>query len=455
MSAPAIAKAMPQAVRMPRFIRDSLRARILTGIGIMLLPLLGLAAGALLGINSVNARFKDVVDEVIDEVHPVMHLQVAIFRAAMPMHDYLVHGERSERDEFARLSGKVESAFGRLLNSGSFHLEEERTLLDSAHKEWRQAQSVSERLLTLPQPVGDAAAALEMKRVDVQFGRVVDLLAGIHELAEAEIDSELAKANATGRAVLWIVFGVFGLGFAVAAWAGAALAWSILARVKALSEGARAFSEGNFSHRVQLEGHDELGRLAGVFNSMAAELDKTHQALRETSIRDPLTGLYNRREFDRRLRHELERCHRYQQPLSLLMLDLDHFKAVNDGHGHPAGDKVLREIAGQVKQALRGSDEVVRYGGEEFAVILPDADKPGARVLAQRIRAAIAACAVAVDENRTVNVTVSIGLAGFPDDANCGEMLIAAADRALYDAKRAGRNCVCSFDPEQRMENPR
>lgn len=453
MSAPAITSTIPLGVRIPQFIRDSLRARILTGIGIMLMPMLGLAVGALLGINSVNARFKDVVEEIHEKMHPIMALRIAILQAAMPANDYLIHGESAERDKFARLSELVEHASKRV-EAAPFALAEESALIDSAHEAWRQARSISETLLALPRPVGDLAAASEMKRMDAHVDHAIDLLEQVHELADEKIEREFAKATATGRTVLQIVFGVFGLGFAVAVVVGTALAWSILARVKALSDGARAFGEGNFSYRIQLEGHDELGRLASVFNIMAAELDKSHQALRETSIRDALTGLYNRREFDRRLEEYLRRCSRYHHPLSLLMLDLDHFKAINDGYGHPVGDKVLSEVAGIVKHGMRDSDEVVaRYGGEEFVVILPETDKLGAGVLAQRIRAAVAAYTFFADETHPLNVTVSIGLAGFPNDANSGETLIAAADRALYDAKRAGRNCVCSFDPAQSMEN--
>ncbi len=438
---------------MLHIIRDSLRARIFTGIGIMLLPLLGLAAGALLGINSVIGTFNDAVEEVREEIEPILTLQIAILRAAKPANDYVAHGESAERDRFARLSERVDHLFKRL-EAASFALAEKRALVGSARETWGQAQSIGERLLALPQPVGNSAAASEMKRLDAQFARAAVLLERVDELDDAEIERGFANATATGRTVLQIVLGVFGLGVALVVSVGAALAWSILSRVKALSDGVRAFGDGNFSYRVQLEGHDELGRLASVFNTMAAELDKAHEALRETSIRDSLTGLYNRREFDRRLLDELKRCIRYRHPLSLLMLDLDHFKAINDDYGHPVGDKVLSEVAGIVKHEVRNSDEVVaRYGGEEFVVILAETDKFGAGVLAQRVRAAIAAHIFSIDETRALNVTVSIGLAGFPNDANTGETLIAAADHALYDAKRAGRNCVCSFDPEQHMEN--
>lgn len=453
MSAPAITNTMPLGVRMPQFIRDSLRARILTGISIMLLPLLGLAVGALLGINSVIGGFNEAVLEVRGEKEPIMALEIAILRAEMPANDYLIHGESAERDQFARLSERVDHLFKRL-ETAPFARAEERALVGSAQEAWWKVRLISEKLLLLPQPVGDAAAASEMKRMDAQFERAIELLGRADELADTEIEEELAKTTATGRTVLQVVFGVFGLGFTVVIVVGAALAWSILTRVKALSDGARAFGAGDFSYRVQLEGHDELGQLASTFNTMATGLEKTHQALRETSIRDSLTGLYNRREFDRLLLDELRRCNRYRHPLSLLMLDLDHFKAINDGYGHPVGDTVLRKVAHIIKHEVRDSGEMVaRYGGEEFVVIMPETDKLGAAVLAERIRAAVAAYTFSVDESHPLNVAVSIGLAGFPNDADSSEKLIAAADRALYAAKRAGRNRVCSFDPEQHGEN--
>ena len=421
MNISAIANAMTQGMRMPRFIRDSLRARILTGISIMLLPLLALAIAALLGINSVTASFKEVVEKVHEEIEPITALQIAIFQAAMPANDYLIHGESAERDKFARLSDKVERVFRRVEGGSSTHAED-RALIRSANVEWRQARLISERLLALPQPVGDTAAASDMKRMDAHVDRAVGLFGQLHELVDKEIEGEFTTATANGRTVLRAVFGVFALGFALAFSVGAAMAWSIVARVRALSEGARAFSEGNLSYRVRLEGHDELGQLASVFNAMAAELDKNHQALRETSIRDSLTGLCNRREFDRLLKEELQRCGRYRHPLSLLMLDIDHFKAINDGHGHPAGDKVLR-----------GTADIIRGPA--------------------RIRLTVAGHTFPIDNKPPLNVTVSVGVAAFPDDAGTDAALIAAADSALYAAKRMGRDRVCSFEAKSSVEN--
>jgi diguanylate cyclase (GGDEF)-like protein len=186
---------------------------------------------------------------------------------------------------------------------------------------------------------------------------------------------------------------------------------------------------------------------------MAAQLEKSYAALQETASRDGLTGLFNRRELDSKLGEELARCKRYGHALSLLLVDLDHFKVINDSYGHPAGDKVLRGIADIIRGPARRSDVVARYGGEEFAVIMPETEKSGAQVFAERIRLAVAGHTFSIDNKPPLNVTVSVGVAGFPGDAGTDAALIAAADSALYDAKRAGRDCVRSFGLERCRED--
>ena len=181
--------------------------------------------------------------------------------------------------------------------------------------------------------------------------------------------------------------------------------------------------------------------------------ERNPQAQSEALCRDALTGLYNHCEFNQRLIVEFSRCKRYGRMFSMLMLDIDRFGAVNDRYGHITGDRILRGVADIIRTTTRRPDLVARCGGEEFAVILPETAGSGARRVAQRVLEAINGHTFGVEDCQALTVTVSIGLAGFPDDADSGKELIVAADRALYDAKRAGRNCVCSFDPEQHLEN--
>jgi diguanylate cyclase (GGDEF)-like protein len=163
-------------------------------------------------------------------------------------------------------------------------------------------------------------------------------------------------------------------------------------------------------------------------------------ALEELATTDPLTGLANRRRFDERLRHETERSVRTGSPLTLLLLDIDHFKSVNDTRGHPVGDILLRAVAGQCRTTVRTIDLVARVGGEEFAVLLVDLALHEAEQVADRMRKVVESTVVHLTHQPPLECTVSIGvaeLAGDPDE------LVSRADAALYRAKAEGRNRVC------------
>lgn len=158
------------------------------------------------------------------------------------------------------------------------------------------------------------------------------------------------------------------------------------------------------------------------------------------SITDPLTGLFNRRHFDTVLELERKKSERYQQPLTCLLLDIDHFKSVNDTYGHKAGDSVLLEIAQILKKSLREIDTPARWGGEEFTAILPNTDSKQGTMAAARILEKISSHTFEQLPDR--RITVSIGLASRGDFVNTTEALIVAADGALYEAKRKGRNRI-------------
>jgi two-component system, cell cycle response regulator len=186
--------------------------------------------------------------------------------------------------------------------------------------------------------------------------------------------------------------------------------------------------------------------------SLQERLREMQRKLEEQSITDALTGLKNRRFFDERLHEEFRRAQRYGDYLSLIMVDLDHFKQVNDRFGHPAGDAVLREAAALIRASLRDPDICARYGGEEFAVILPKTHMSGALAVAERIWRAIGAKEFVLGPGedgkapRAISVTGSIGIAFYPSkDINSSDLLLRFADQALYQAKRSGRNTICLY----------
>jgi diguanylate cyclase (GGDEF)-like protein len=187
--------------------------------------------------------------------------------------------------------------------------------------------------------------------------------------------------------------------------------------------------------RTQLREHGKL-------TAMTATLSARSETLEQAALTDSLTGMQNRRYFDDALREYLEEFQRIGKPVGLMILDLDHFKEVNDTHGHDVGDEVLRAVASCLKDMTRYHDVVARLGGEEFAVVAPNMDNDLLMKLAERIRKAIAAMAV-VSGNVRLKVTTSVGLAVW-DGKESADQFYRRADSMLYQAKRLGRNRVCA-----------
>ena len=186
-----------------------------------------------------------------------------------------------------------------------------------------------------------------------------------------------------------------------------------------------------------------LVALQGHVQSALANAHR-YDAIRRQVVTDHLTGLYNRRHFMNRAREETERSLRYQQPLSVLMVDIDHFKHFNDRFGHATGDRVLQAVAGVLKRALRNVDLCARHGGEEFAILLPNTPAANAFLVADRVRATLAGTRyTGLGLPPEENVTISVGVASCPKDANVLEELLELADKALYTAKARGRDRVC------------
>lgn len=196
-------------------------------------------------------------------------------------------------------------------------------------------------------------------------------------------------------------------------------------------------------------GTDFLTHL-GVIASFALENAVNRARLLRSGITDVLTGWHNRRYLQTRLREELARSRRDGSSLTLLLIDIDHFKRVNDNHGHMAGDRVLTEVAQRIESRIRASDVAARYGGEEFVLLLPDTDPAAARSLAERLRAAVADEPVTLPDGTKLQLTISAGLAaaapGRADEdlKTLADSLLARADVALYEAKSAGRDRVAA-----------
>ena len=203
---------------------------------------------------------------------------------------------------------------------------------------------------------------------------------------------------------------------------------------------AESATKGNFSE------HD-LQMLSILARSAALALENAalHEKTEELTINDELTQTFNYRYFVAKLDEEKRRAFRYDLPLSLIMVDIDHFKKLNDTYGHENGNRVLKQLSDIIKELIRDVDVFARYGGEEFAIILPQTPLAGATHIGERIRDVVEATDFELDNNQTARTTVSLGVTSFPENGHSPQQLVRIADKALYQAKDEGRNLVRSI----------
>lgn len=211
--------------------------------------------------------------------------------------------------------------------------------------------------------------------------------------------------------------------------------------LKALTNGVLRVAGGDLDVSVQIRRNDELGIVTGMFNEMVRRLKENQEKLEQLATTDPLTGLANRKQIMADLAINFKRYQRYSTEFSILMIDIDHFKTINDTHGHLAGDAVLVQLAPILRETLRTLDNAGRYGGEEFLVILGKTGIELALQIAERIRRAVEQH-VFVCEDVSLHVSISVGATGIIAEDHDGVSLIGRADKALYEAKAAGRNRI-------------
>ncbi len=228
-------------------------------------------------------------------------------------------------------------------------------------------------------------------------------------------------------------------GFYTAAHAETALAFAAQAAIAL--ENARLYEQSQREVAERRRAEEELREANRRLQIQIAEVEALEGRLREQAIRDPLTGLFNRRYFTETLQRELARCRRDAAPLCLALLDLDHFKEINDAWGHDAGDHALEAFGQFLRERTRDADFACRYGGEEFVVLLPGASGGAARARAESWRADLERLRVP-HQGRDLSLTLSIGVAEYPSPAQSADELLKLADVALYQAKREGRNRV-------------
>jgi two-component system, cell cycle response regulator len=420
----------------------SLRTRFILGTGSMLLPLLVLAGVVFYSQDLIRRSFEHLVYEITVEKDLVVRLQLLVHEVLALPQRYDPAAPQDGREQFVQLVQRIDQDFARG-DRFEFTLEEERESFVRAYQSWQRLRATGELVFAAGAAPGDPLLPVPRAELRRWGEQTIGELEWIEEMVVVEITDLLAATRRLEQRMRWWIGAIFFAGVGIALSSGILLARSVLRPVRDLEAGARRFAAGELGFRLLPRGRDEIGQLKSTFNTMAAALEEHQRSLRELSVRDQLTGLYNHREFFRLLGEELERSRRYGHPLALLMLDLDYFKRVNDTYGHLAGDQVLRQLPELIRGQLRVSDLPCRYGGEEFGLILPETGREAALEVAERIRAVVARDPIELAEGGQLRISVSIGVATYPQLAADEERLVAAADLALYQAKRSGRNRVC------------
>ena len=431
-------------MKLPYKHKSSVKTRLAIAMGAMFVPLLLLAGGTLFYLEKGINTFEKTENQALEELFPLAHLESLIGDTSNPVKDYMIDGSYTSRLRFLHTSQEVNRTFATILAVNS-NLPEQKILLQSSRTKWQQALAIGETVFIYPNPANNPRAK---QAAETFYDRNAQTVASLYQLykllAHLQIAENLTQAEHAKQQVRLIVAVAFLLGAGVAIVTSTIVVSSIVQPLSALEKGVARLGDGDFSHRILLPNQDELGQLAVAFNLMIQKLEQSQKALKNLAILDELTGVYNRREFNLQLKNELERSGRYNNYFTLLILDIDHFKQLNDTYGHQAGDEALRKIAALFQQEFREFDRVARYGGEEFIVILPETSGASAYAVAERIRQLISTYVLPFN-GKTINMTISGGIATFPEDGETQEVLISAADQALYFAKRSGRNQIIIY----------
>jgi diguanylate cyclase (GGDEF)-like protein len=422
--------------------RLSLKLRLILGIIFMMLPLLVVILVSFVAFNDLLSTLEEVTQEVIQETAPVADLKDFLELAERHLHNGLRHPEHFDSHAYNDLVPIIDQAFAGTHELPFDHIAElagvnkSRDLWNSARDRWQLLQTESLSETDRQQAESEMAANIREAISSLERLRTISL----SEVEDGREEERRWRYTLNLFLPLVLVAGI-GIAFTQAS----SLIKAIIEPVQSLKRGAEQLAAGELSYRVNEQSQDELGDLAHSFNLMAQELELSHKTLESLSTLDYLTGLANVREFYRLFHDEIRRAERYRHFFSLIILDIDTFKEVNDSYGHQVGDLVLQEVGSRVRELVRNIDHVARIGGDEFAVLLPETGSAHAAELAERIRLFFAEHQIVTAQQPeiTLRVTISLGLATYPTAAALANDLFAAADQALYRAKNEGRNRLC------------
>ncbi len=421
----------------------SLRQSLAICMALVLLPLLTAAGlGYFVLHRTVVGDYQDVARREHELLLPIRNLQLLMLQVEVPLEEYLVDGALAKMDEFRALRQQVETTYPRILPQLDGELA---GLVQRSRDDWTALDhSVAD--LVAAKATGNASALLEAQsHFDSMQAAAHDKLQAASALIERDIERDYRGAALGFERSEWIA-GIAAVLSLLLMAVGITLFYrTIINSIDRLIEGAERFSEGDREHRIEVQIPRELHLVAEELNKMIGTIRESEDRLVEMAHRDLLTGLLNRATWGEVLAEAFERRKRLHERFALLTADIDHFKKINDTHGHDMGDEVLRRVAHAITDSVPLIDKVFRMGGEEFSILLPATDADGAVATAERIRHAVESLAIPSGSGN-FRVTISLGVVVAVQAIDTPGTLGKQADIALYKAKMSGRNRVVLYE---------
>lgn len=414
----------------------------------MAIALLPLAISAFIGFHFLNSgvihSYRDVSQRLHAQIAPLQILRLEVHEAIVPVDEFLEDGDPAHQAAYRTTRNNVEDHFARLLKNmdGDPNV---KSLLSRARADWSDADKHAMEILNSFEKRGTPQITSAILRFHSEITATVDKLQTGYMQINASVDKDFRKADLYYERTLWIIGISIGVSLCAIIISVTLVSRMLAASVDRLVEGATRIADGDRNHRIEVTIPPELSRVADEFNHMISRIKDTEEALEQLARRDSLTGLPNRREFDEALDEMYACIERHFHTWAVLAIDIDHFKNINDNHGHAAGDAVLKSVSQTMRANLRPYDKLFRTGGEEFTALLPETDESTACYVAERLREAIASNTVEFIDNK-ISITVSIGIAVAAPGHSMRNVLH-TADTALYEAKENGRNQVFAGKP--------
>jgi diguanylate cyclase (GGDEF)-like protein len=421
--------------------RGTLARRLILAVTALLVPLVVVTLVGIAMFRSSISSLEDFRRESVDETARVVEARDLLSRADDVGEQYVEAHDAAAGKEFRSIGRRL---IGSLDGLSDLSSEQEMAIIAQVRARWAKIDSELNEATKIP--LGDPTdVALDPFHDDIDDA--LSVLADLNELRVVQIADEIATMRRNVQFQLLFGLATLGVGIAAASLLARWARRSITDRLGLLEGAAIRIGSDDLSHRIDIGGDDELSRVGDAFNSMASTLERSRIDLKHQAYHDPLTGLANRELFMQRIGHAKDRERRRNEPFSVLYLDLDGFKFVNDSRGHHVGDEVLQVAATRMAACLRTEDTLARLGGDEFGVLLEQTGAAAAAKVVDRLVHAVGDTPVAHD--LSIGVSVGSTTGGTHDDI---DRLLREADAAMYAAKANGGSTWQVFDPGAHLD---